>query len=241
MSGFTDFTDYTDYTDYSNLEDWSENHNNVASSCYSSSVNMHNTSSNLWDNDQWWSNRCNYDLESNRSVCNDSQNTFLFGNALNMDEDTYNMNEDTYNMDNINNLENFETHKKKRKEVLFSYSQPNQISFNPIPKTYDHKCNKLIYENKLNTYNKKILELEEENNKLKEVNLNLNSENTALKMTKWCLSDPTEIEDIENGLHIKAELVKLQSEITRKEKVIKKLLINNKKYKSKFKSLKKIL
>ena len=36
----------------SNLKDWGENHNNFASSCYSSSVNMHNTSSNLWDNDQ---------------------------------------------------------------------------------------------------------------------------------------------------------------------------------------------
>ena len=234
----SNFTDYTDYTDYSNLEDWSENNNNVASSCYSSSVNMHNTSSNLWDNDQWWSERSNYDLESNRSVCNDSQNTFLFGNALNTN-DSFNMNEDTYN---INNLENFELdrHSPNTTSLKISCNQPCNQSYNLIP-NYDHKCHKLIYQNKLDAYKEKISELEKENNKLKEVNLNLNSENTALKMTKWCLSDPTEIEDIENGSHAKSELVKLQSEITRKEKVIKKLLMNNKKYKTKFKSLKKIL
>ncbi len=91
------FTNNNDYNDYSNL-DWNDfsfsPSHNIASSCYSPSINIHNTSSDLWSNDQWWSNRCNYELNNNLESINNT-NT----NHTNYDSNNINFNSCSYMKD----------------------------------------------------------------------------------------------------------------------------------------------
>ena len=70
---------------------------------------------------------------------------------------------------------------------------------------------------------------ESEIKRLKDVCLNLQTEMTATKMTNWCLNDPEELYQIEQGIN---ERKMLKNEIERKEKVIRKLQSNIKTYRN---------
>lgn len=66
---------------------------------------------------------------------------------------------------------------------------------------------------------------ETEVDRLKQCVLNLNTEMTAKKMSEWCLSDPEELYEIEQGIN---ERNLLKKELDRKENVIRKLQYKNK-------------
>ena len=61
---------------------------------------------------------------------------------------------------------------------------------------------------------------ENEIKRLKDVCLNLETEMTATKMSNWCLNDPEELYEIEQGIN---ERQMLRDELQRKENVIRKL------------------
>ena len=133
----------------------------------------------------------------------------------------------------------YNRNEKKTGNIRISEQDGNKyIGF--LENSYEDMKEKIkMYEEKQDALDTRIKELlsekkdlvdennhqESEINRLKGVCLNLQTEMTATKMSEWCLKDPEELYEIEQGIN---ERKTQKKEIERKEKVITTLQAKNK-------------